>query len=395
MRVLISKAEIRTTMDTAINLTSIYVSDGIGIMLLIVILATRGWVLPARKKESIMLSVIIVSSITNCLMDALMSYYDGIPGESAYAISMMGNTYLFLYNLIVGIGIIYLIVIHVDKSIPKLQGLFFLVLAVIEITILIVNFFYPIAFSIDSDNIYHRGPFYWIFVLAAFILITYGYIFYLVSKVKNPSLRYFPVWQFLMPILIGIILQGFIYGISLQPVSFAIAFCGLVICLQNECIYIDKLTGVYNRYELDALGKGIMMRKNERIAGIMLDLNGFKQINDNYSHEEGDQALVDFAGILLNVIRGNGVVIRLAGDEFVIIMRRFKEENIEEIRTAILEAVEDYNKTSGKPYKLSTAIGGSVFELGGEGTNDFIGKIDHLMYKDKNDYYKYHSKPSA
>ena len=365
-------------MDTAIDLTSIFVSDGIGVLLLIVILATRGWSLPARKKESFMLFIIIVSSITNCLMDALMSYYDGLPGDAVYAISMMGNTYLFLYNLIVGIGIIYLIVIHVDKSFPKLQGIFFLILTVIEVSILIINFFQPLVFSIDENNIYHRGSFYWIFVLAAFILITYGYIFYLVSKVKNPSLRYFPVWQFLMPILIGMI-----------------PFCGLVICLQNECIYIDKLTGVYNRYELDALGKGLVMRKSERIAGIMLDLNGFKQINDTYSHEEGDQALVDFARILVNVIRGEGVVIRLAGDEFVVIMRRFKGENIDGIRSSILEAVEDYNKNSGKPYKLSTAIGGSIFELGGEGTRDFLGKIDHLMYKDKNDYYKYHSKPSA
>ncbi len=382
-------------MDTAIDLTSIFVSDGIGVLLLIVILATRGWSLPARKKESFMLFIIIVSSITNCLMDALMSYYDGLPGDAVYAISMMGNTYLFLYNLIVGIGIIYLIVIHVDKSFPKLQGIFFLILTVIEVSILIINFFQPLVFSIDENNIYHRGSFYWIFVLAAFILITYGYIFYLVSKVKNPSLRYFPVWQFLMPILIGMILQSTIFGISLQPVSFAIAFCGLVICLQNECIYIDKLTGVYNRYELDALGKGLVMRKSERIAGIMLDLNGFKQINDTYSHEEGDQALVDFARILVNVIRGEGVVIRLAGDEFVVIMRRFKGENIDGIRSSILEAVEDYNKNSGKPYKLSTAIGGSIFELGGEGTRDFLGKIDHLMYKDKNDYYKYHSKPSS
>ncbi|MBR6483735.1 MAG: GGDEF domain-containing protein [Clostridiales bacterium] len=382
-------------MGTAIDLTSVFVSDAIGVLLLIVILATRGWSLPARKKESLMLFIIILSSITNCLADALMSYYDGIPGKLVYVVSMIGNTYLYLYNLIVGIGIIYLIVVHVDKSFLKLQEVFFLILSVIEISILIINPFYPLVFSIDSHNIYHRESFYWIFILAAFLLIVYGYTFYFVSKVKNPSLRYFPVWQFLLPILLGVVVQSRIYGISLFPVSFAVAFCGLVICLQNECIYIDKLTGVYNRYELDKLGEGIGMKKNERVAGLMLDLNGFKQINDTYSHEEGDKALVAFSKILVNVIKGEGVVIRLAGDEFIIVVRKFKEDSIDRIKEEINKELDAYNSTSGKPYKLSTAIGGSVFDLDAEGTEEFLSKIDHLMYKDKKDYYRDHSKVSS
>ena len=124
----------------------------------------------------------------------------------------------------------------------------------------------------------------------------------------------------------------------------------------------------------------------------MLDLNGFKKINDNYSHEEGDQALIAFAGILNSVFGSVGTVIRFAGDEFVVLMQKAKESDIELYKSKTMEAVEKYNETSGKPYKLSAAVGGKVFDFSKEDTQDLVVVIDKLMYKDKDDYYKDHVK---
>ena len=118
----------------------------------------------------------------------------------------------------------------------------------------------------------------------------------------------------------------------------------------------------------------------------------FKQINDNYSHEEGDKALVAFATILVNTMRYEGRIIRFAGDEFVIIIRKFEGDDIEPYKQRILKAVEEYNETSGKPYKLSCAIGGTTFEYIGQDLNTILSKIDTLMYTDKNEYYKTHNR---
>ena len=52
------------------------------------------------------------------------------------------------------------------------------------------------------------------------------------------------------------------------------------------------------------------------------------------------------------------------------------------------QAVEKYKETSGKPYKLSAAVGGKVFDFSSDDTKDLVVVIDELMYKDKNDYYK-------
>ena len=379
-------------MDTVINLQSVFVTDLVGIAILVIILGTRGWNLPGRKDESRILLTLIIVSVLNCIADLVVSGFDGNPGAGIYSILMMGNTYLYLYNLLVGIGIINMIIKHIGRKDKGLHFIFFWVLCIVEVVMLISNFFTPVVFSIDSNNTYQRGPLYIIFVILGFALILYGYIYYIISKIKNPSLRYFPVIEFLLPILIGNVVQTQVYGISLLPVSFTIAFAAIVISMQNECIYIDKLTGVYNRYELDKILRKRYIRPNVRIVAMMLDLNGFKAINDNYSHEEGDIALVAFANILVDAIKSEGMVIRFAGDEFIIIMPKFRDVDLDEYKERIQAKVAKYNETSGKPYQLSTAIGGRIFDPGKDDLTNLVNNIDALMYEDKGTYYKTHDR---
>ena len=94
---------------SSLNIQSIIVNDAVGVVLLIIILVTKGWSLPARKKESYMLLGMILVSITNCIADAVVACFDGKPGTLSNWIAYAGNTYLYLYNLIIGIGVIYII----------------------------------------------------------------------------------------------------------------------------------------------------------------------------------------------------------------------------------------------------------------------------------------------
>ena len=379
-------------MDTAINMQSVYVTDLVGIAILVIIMVTRGWSLPGRKLESRIMMVLLAVSMFNCVADIYVFQCDGMPGPGYRAILMVGDTYLYMYNLIVGVGIIYLILLHIDRRTRGLHMLLFWILCVVEMALLIVNLFVPIVFEIDANNTYHRGDYYILFVIIGFVLIFYGYSYYLISKLKNPSLRYFPVLEFLAPILIGNIVQMKMYGISLLPISFAVAFAAIVIALQNECIYIDKLTGVYNRYELDKIIKRRHHRRNEKLIAMMLDLNDFKSINDTYSHEEGDKALVAFAKALVEAIGSEGLVIRFAGDEFIILIPIFKPADIEDYKARIHKRLDEYNETSGKPYKLSTAIGGRIFDPHAENMSVIVNEIDSMMYKDKHAYYAEHDR---
>lgn len=381
-------------MTPIIDIYAVTVADFLGVAILLVILVSRGWSLPGRKEESNILLRMLIMSVINCVVDQLVAFYDGKLGAGFRfyrMVLLIGNTYLYLYNTLVGIFLVHMIVKHIDSRTSHRKFIVFWIACFIQVVLLIVNFFTPIVFKIDMNNEYRRGELFWFFIAAGAVLNIYGFAFYIISKIRNPGLRHFPVIEFLMPILLGMICQAFMYGISLLPACFAISLAGIVIAFQNECIYVDKLTGIYNRFELDRELKRYQKRK-ETIVAYMLDLNGFKKINDNYSHEEGDQALIAFAGILNEVFGAVGTVIRFAGDEFIAIVRKGKESDIALYKQKTMEAVERYNERSGKPYKLSAAVGGRVFDFSKEANQDLVVVIDEMMYKDKDDYYKDHKR---
>ena len=381
-------------MTPIINIYAVTVADFIGIAILLVILVSRGWSLPGRKEESHILLRMLIMSVINCVVDQLVAYFDGRLGAGSQfyrMVLLIGNTYLYLYNTLVGIFLAHMIVKHIDSKTSHRKFIVFWIACFIQIVLLIINLFTPIVFNIDMNNEYRRGELFMFFIVAGVVLNVYGFAYYIISKIRNPGLRHFPVIEFLMPILLGMICQTFMYGISLLPACFAVSLAGIVIAFQNECIYVDKLTGIYNRFELDRELKRYQKRK-ETIVAYMLDLNGFKKINDNYSHEEGDQALIAFAGILSEVFGAVGTVIRFAGDEFIAIVRKGKESDIALYKQKTMEAVERYNERSGKPYKLSAAVGGRVFDFSKEANQDLVVVIDEMMYKDKDDYYKDHKR---
>ncbi len=378
-------------MTPIIDIYAVTVADFLGIAILLVILVSRGWNLPGRKEESHILLRMLIMSLINCVVDQLVAYFDGRLGAGFQVYRMvllLGNTYLYLYNTLVGIFLVHMVVKHIDSKTSHRKFIVFWIACFIQIVLLIINLFTPIVFKIDMNNEYRRGDLFMFFIVAGIVLNVYGFVYYIISKIRNPGLRYFPVIEFLMPILLGMICQTFMYGISLLPACFAVSLAGIVIAFQNECIYVDKLTGIYNRFELDRELKRYQKHK-DTIVAYMLDLNGFKKIND---HEEGDQALIAFAGILSEVFGAVGTVIRFAGDEFIAIVRKGKESDIALYKQKTMEAVERYNERSGKPYKLSAAVGGRVFDFSKEANQDLVVVIDEMMYKDKDDYYKDHKR---
>lgn len=194
----------------------------------------------------------------------------------------------------------------------------------------------------------------------------------------------------MLPLVIAILVQSMVYGVSLIWTCIGISFCGLIISIQKESIYFDRLTGVYNRYFLDDVG-GIL-RHRRGFAALMLDMNGFKEINDKYSHAEGDAALVAIANILSETVLSAGTVVRFAGDEFIVLLDEPKPDSIEAYKNKIQAAIDAYNETSGKPYLLSAAIGGAVFDTRRDKIAEFMSKIDRQMYEDKERYYSTHER---
>ena len=156
-------------------------------------------------------------------------------------------------------------------------------------------------------------------------------------------------------------------------------------------IYHDQLTGLFNRsYLLYLLEKNAATPKFN-ITGVMIDLNGFKHINDEFGHAVGDDALVMSARILQSAVGNAGCVIRYAGDEFIILLNTQNREDVENCIAKIRDSFDKFNNAGVKPYSLFVSIGRHKFDMKNESVDTFINVIDARMYEDKKAFYAAHS----
>jgi len=108
-----------TLFTPVINLHAVLVADFIGIAILLVILVTRGWNLPGRKAESRIMLRMLIASVFNCIIDQVVTYCDGRIGKGYaffHSLLYVGNTYLYIYNVLVGVFLINMIVKHIDSE---------------------------------------------------------------------------------------------------------------------------------------------------------------------------------------------------------------------------------------------------------------------------------------
>lgn len=149
----------------------------------------------------------------------------------------------------------------------------------------------------------------------------------------------------------------------------------------------DALTGLPNRHLLnDRLARGIAraQRNRETLAVMFLDLDGFKEINDNYGHDWGDVALRQIAQRLSGMIRGSDTVARFGGDEFVILLEgKLQEKDIQRLSEQANRAIAEPIDIAGKTYHLGCSTGIALFPDDGSDPVTLIRQADTAMYRVK------------
>ena len=123
-----------------------------------------------------------------------------------------------------------------------------------------------------------------------------------------------------------------------------------------------------------------------------MDVNYFKSINDQYGHTMGDDAIRSIGKILSEATTEENTAFRLAGDEFVIISVNSQEEETLQLIDTVTQRIETFNRTSGKPYKLSLAMGYAICETENLNSDAFLHQMDMKMYEAKA---LYHSQQST
>ena len=337
-----------------------------------------------------MMVTIGIANISDCCV-----YY--LAGSSNIVIKVLvflSGSGLFLGNVMIGYLWAKFIMVHMNIPFSDIRRNIYRTIGLISIVLLVINIFYPLVFSV-SDGRYQRGFAYIIFLIFAAFYILDSLYLYVKRVKKNGSLKLFPVHIFLIPVILGVVIQAFFVEIAITWTSIAISVAGIMTALKNEIIFTDCPTGLYNRVYLEFLHKRACNKKDCWVSGIMIDLNGFKQINDNYGHAEGDLALCIVADLLRKSFSEYGVVTRYAGDEFVIMLNTTDDQLIQKIIESAKKNFVTENEKNDKPYQLSASMGYAITNLSNETIDDFMNRIDEQMYQDKLKYYEHNDRRNS
>jgi diguanylate cyclase (GGDEF)-like protein len=150
----------------------------------------------------------------------------------------------------------------------------------------------------------------------------------------------------------------------------------------------DELTDLPNRTLLhDRLHQGLLEAKRELrpLSLMVLDLDGFKEINDSLGHHAGDRVLQVVAGRLRTTLRQSDTVARLGGDEFAILLPNTDAQGAELAASKILQELEMPMVLEGRPAFVRGSIGIAAFPEHGSGEPELLQKSDIAMYVAKND----------
>lgn len=266
------------------------------------------------------------------------------------------------------------------------QGLLFLP-AAFGVALCWISCWYPLVYGVSSRGIVSHRP--------GTELLAVIYAYYQICGIgrwiyyyrRGVDMKLFGIWSYAVPIVVGLAAQKLWPTLSLFWAGEAIAMACLLLAMQNEQIYRDELTGLYNRAYLH----WIYSRRRSgrlRLTGIMVDLNDFKEINDRCGHAVGDEALVCAAELLRQTAGRGGIVVRYAGDEFVMLIRTGQERIGEQVIRRLQESLARFNAQGDHPYRLSAAAGSALFDSQTMTIDEFLDRMDQRMYADKERYYK-------
>ncbi len=170
-------------------------------------------------------------------------------------------------------------------------------------------------------------------------------------------------------------------------------------CLHYEQLrrlsFTDALTGLSNRRELErrmSIEVSRILREGKPLSCLYLDVDYFKQVNDTYGHDVGDQVLQAVADVMMNVVRHGDVVARYGGEEFIIMLpgadRRVALETAERVRNTILNSPVEVS--SGSKILITISIGLASFtpekaSIGdaAEISEQILNKADHALMRAK------------
>ena len=347
-----------------------------------------------KNRESIHVSDKIydgmaIVNLLGALSETIAFLVDGKQFIGSRQINYISNSICFIGTVSIGLLWCLYVELYIYRNYKRIFKKARLVMLPWAVEVIMVLCNLPgtgIMFKISEENIYQRAAGALVGYISLIIYFAYSIFLVYQSRKQGINLNFFPVLYFIGPCFAGVLIQFLFYGITSSWVLVAVALLFVQMQSYAESLYMDELSGLYNRRYLNAILTEKKITSGKSLYGIMMDVNSFKYINDNFGHSMGDKAICTLGNILSRSIPDGGMAIRYAGDEFIVLLSGVDTESVLATMDEIDHNLSQFNESRTEPFNLSVSMG--YAEFGSEDDAEvFLMHMDEKMYEEKRKYH--------
>lgn len=374
---------------TIIVIEEILMANGLTVLMMCYLLSCRRKNRESLHTEDKVYDGIAKVNILGAVAETISFLVDGKSFIGCRQLNYISNSLCFIGTVSMGLLWCLYVNLRIYRNFKKISEKIAVMMIpwMIEVVMVLGNLVRPgIMFKVSADNVYQRTG----GALAGYItLVIYlAYSLYMVyhSRKQGVNLSYFPVFYFVCICFAGVLIQLVFYGVTSSWLLAAVTLIFIQMQSYAENIYMDELSGLYNRRYLKAV---LAKRKNtdaNSLYGIMMDVNDFKYINDSFGHSMGDKAISTMGNILFKSIPDAGIAIRYAGDEFIVLLTGADKACVLATINEINKNISRFNDSKAEPFELSVSMGYTEFGKD-DNAEVFLRNMDDKMYEEKRRYH--------
>ena len=374
---------------TIIVIEEILMANGLTVLMMCYLLSCRRKNRESLHTEDKVYDGIAKVNILGAVAETISFLVDGKSFIGCRQLNYISNSLCFIGTVSMGLLWCLYVNLRIYRNFKKISEKMAVVMIpwMIEVIMVLGNLIKPgIMFKVSADNVYQRTG----GALAGYItLVIYlAYSLYMVyhSRKQGVNLSYFPVFYFVCICFAGVLIQLVFYGVTSSWLLTAVTLIFTQMQSYAENIYMDELSGLYNRRYLKAV---LAKRKNtdaNSLYGIMMDVNDFKYINDSFGHSMGDKAISTMGNILFKSIPDAGIAIRYAEDEFIVLLTDADKACVLATINEINKNISRFNDSKAEPFELSVSMGYAEFGKD-DNAEVFLRNMDDKMYEEKRRYH--------
>ena len=369
------------------DLNTIYIVNGIGLVILACVAICNSTLLIRRDRGLTEWRLIILICAVCFFAEPLLYKFDGVKSDTVRVILIIGNNWIYIAGTLIAALWLRFLTIRMYGVAKKYHINVLLYCHVgVHAAMLVLNHFKPLFFYIDRLNMYQRGRYYIIIAITMMLPLIASVFMFAATLIRHRNTQSFNLMVLVLPVLGAYIAQIIHFGISLTWIAIAVGVMCITFFVLNEDKFHDALTGLYNRAYLDYFASTALSHRDAAYDGIMIDINSFKSINDNYGHAKGDEALKLTASAIKNACDNGSVLIRYAGDEFVVLTPLAQKTDPEDIIARINSELLAVCAGKDLPYSLTLSCGHDKLVSGDE-VEEFMNRIDMAMLVNKRAFY--------